>query len=338
MKARKTQMAGLIAIGVCCCLSLPVTPVMGASYVVQGVYQLNVPTGSRSWVVTLVAGREYEISMGLFTPGHATFTLSVEDPWLQHYTFVALDFWHSVTSDDLWASTFTAPLTGLYTFTLVSSGGTGQALQAYFTISDMGPLSNTHTHEDLPLADAHACNLSHAVWTYFVALEGNTTYFLDVARGDPCSTAVPAVVTAKVQALDGPEIPILGATPLPWEAPECNETQKMTWTGDWFGVAKGTTYNLVIEVAGLTSLEPVVVALTLSKEQAHGNSTPTDEPTSDDSNPVALEIGLDGVMAVGGPCAIALCFVGIAVIGKRRKHAVRGEVGVMKRDAPEEEW
>ncbi len=339
MKACKFMVVSLIALGVMFSTNTPIARGMGLTYVVQGVYQLAVPTGSHSWTVTFSAGRAYEINLGLYTPGHARFVLSVVDPWAQAYTFVDLEFWHSDGSDDLWASTFTAPLTGQYTFALASTGGTGQALQAYFAIIDAGTLHNTHTHSGMPLADAHACNLSHAVWTYFVTLEGSTTYFLDVARGDPSGVEIPIVVKTKVQALNGPEIPVLGETLLPWEVPKCNETQKMTWAGDWFGVSASTTYNLVIEVSGLVSLNPVVVALTLGKEQAHGNATPpAGDPAKDDPESPGLQVGLEGVMMVGGPCAIALCVVAIAIVGTKRKRGVRGTAGVMKREAPTEGW
>ncbi len=339
MKARKMIMASLIAIGMMLSVTPPLARGLGQTYVIQGVYQLTVPSGSRSWTVTLSAGRAYEINLGLYTPGHARFVLSVVDAWAQAYTFVDLEFWHSDGSDDLWASTFTAPLAGQYTFALASTGGTGQALQAYFAIIDAGPLHNTHTHSGMPLADAHACNLSHATWSYFVALEGSTTYFIDMARGDPSGAEVPIVVKAKVQALNGLEIPVHGETLLPWEAPKCNETQKMTWAGDWFGVSASTTYNLVIEVSGLVSLNPVVVALTLGKEQAHGNATPPgDGDAPDDDEPKGLQVGLEGVMMVGGPCAIALCVVAIAIVGTKRKRGVRGTAGVMKREAPTEGW
>ncbi len=339
MKPRKMMMAGLITIGVCCSLCLPITSVRGMSYVTQGVYQLTVPTGSREWTVSLTAAREYEITLGLFTPGHANFVLTMVDPWAQDYTFVSLEFWHSETSDDVYTSTFTAPLSGQYIFTLASSGGTEQALQIYFAILDTGRIYNVNTYEGLPLADAHACNLSHAVWSYYVSLEGCATYFIDVARGDPSGVEVPIVVNAKVQAMNGLEIPILMDTLLPWEAPECNKTQVMEWAGDWFGVSTSTTYNLVVEVSGLVSLDPVVVAITVSKEQQHGSSTlPDDDTPGNDTGNAGLEIGLEGVMVVGGPCAVALCIVAIAVVGTKRKRAVRGTAGVVKRDIPVEGW
>ncbi len=338
MKARKVMVAGFIAIGVFLNLCLPIPRALGLSYVTQGVYQLTTPTGSRTWSVSLFAGREYEIYLGLFTPGHADFKLSALDPWAQAYTFVDLEFWHSESSDDLWKSTFTAPLTGQYTFTLTSTGGAGQALQAYFAILDTGAIYNSHSHSGMPLADAHSCNLSHAVWTYFVSLEGSTTYFIDVARGDPNSTYTPITVKAKVQALNGLEILILGDTLLPWEAPECNKTQVMKWAGDWFGLPFTTTYNLVIEVSGLVSLDPVVVAITLSKEQSHGSSEPPEDPADNATGSNGLEVGLEGVMIVGGPCAIALCIVAIAVVGTKRKRAVHGTAGVVKRDIPAEGW
>ena len=331
-------MASLIAMGILFSMNLPLARGSPLTYVVQGVYQLTCPSGSRSWTVKLSAGVEYEISLGLFTPGHARFVLSVVDPWVQAYTFVDLDFWHSESSDDVYQSSFTAPLSGEYTFTLTSTGGTEQALQAYFAILNTGGIYNSHTHAGLPLADAHACNLSHTVWTYFVTLEGSTTYFIDVARGDPSCVEVPIMVEAKVQALNGLEIPILLNTPLPWEAPECNETQVMKWAGDWFALPTSTTYNLVIEVSGLVSLDPVVVAITLSKEQSHGSSEPPADPTDNATESNGLEVGLEGVMIVGGPCAIALCIVAIAVVGTKRKRAVRGTAGVVKRDIPAEGW
>ncbi len=340
MKASKLIVASLIAIGMIYSVNLPPARGTGLTYVIQGVYQLTVPAGSRSWDVSLAAGREYEIALGLFTPGHATFMLTLVDPWNQDYTFVTDEFWHSESSDDLYQSTFTAPLAGQYTFTLATAGGTEQALQAYFAILDTGTLDNTHSYSGQPLADAHSCNLSHTVWSYYIALEGSTTYFIDVARGDPSGVEVPIIVKAMVQALNGLEIPVLGATLLPWEAPECNKTQAMEWVGDWFGVSASSTYNLVIEVSGLVSLDPVVVALTVSEEQAHGNSTPPDneDDAGDDTGTQYLEVGLEGVMMVGGPCAIALCAVAITVVGTKRKRAVRGTAGVVKRDPIGEGW
>ncbi len=333
MKARKILLTSLFALGIILTTNLPLARGTPASYEVQGIYQLTCPTGARSWSVPLAAAQEYQVNLGLFTPGSAHFTLTVTDPWAQAYTFVSLDFVHSKTSDDLYASTFTAPLSGSYTFTLASTNGLGQALQAYFAILSTGPLSNTHTYTGMPLADAHACNLSHSVWTYFVALEGCTTYFIDVARGDPSAMEVPIMVRAKVQALNGLEIPVLESTLLPWEAPECNETQSMKWTGDWFGLPASTTYNLVIEVSGLVSLDPVVVAITVGKEQTHGTTDPDpDLPSSEDTTPQGLVVGLDGITWIGGACAILLCAVAVVMAGRRRGKAMNAPVGIVKRE------
>jgi len=341
MKARKFCTIMLVAFGIVSTVLLPPARGITGDYLVQGIFQLSCPSGSRVWTVSLVAGHKYDISLGLYTPGSAHFTLAVTDPWAQDYTFVDLEFWHSQSSDDLYTSTFAAPLLGQYTFTLASAGGTEQALQVYFVIRDMGTISNKHTgtsNRSTPLVDAHACNLTHTVWTYFVPLEGNTTYFIDAARGDPNGTSVPIIVKAKVQALNDFEVSILSETLLPWTAPKCNETQPMTWTSGWFGIPASTTYNLVIEVAGLSSHDPLVVVLTISKEQTHGNSTPDSGQGGKNMTTGGLIVGADGVIVIGGICIAALAIVAIVAAGGTRKKSVQARAGEVKRDVPQTGW
>ncbi len=336
MNARKVIIMSLVSV---CLLSAFEVPFVqaGTAYVIQGIYQLSCPTGERSWSVTLSTGEEYFIYLGLYTPGSAHFTLTVVDPWLQDYTFVDLEFWHGDASDDLYRGTFTPPVAGQYSFMLKITDGPGQALQVYFAISDMGEISNTHTSSTTPLTDAHACNLSHVVWTYFVALEGSATYFIDVARGDPNGTYTAITVKAKIQAQGGLEIPVLGNIVLPWDEPECNESQAIKWAGEWFGVPATATYNVIVEVSGLISLDPVVVALTICKEEAHGSSGTGDtEPEEEGSVTEGLVPGLDTLALSVGPVVVALggaLFI-LVLASKTRKGNVQAKGGEVRRSPP----
>ncbi|OLS15896.1 MAG: hypothetical protein RBG13Loki_0465, partial [Promethearchaeota archaeon CR_4] len=92
-----------------------------------------------------------------------------------------------------------------------------------------------------------------------------------------------------------------------------------------------TTYNLVVEVSGLTSLNPVVVAFTVSREFAYGDPSTNETTPETPPEPRGLTIGSEGTMIIGGVCAASLGFVSFMVVGGKRKRKIHAKAGQVKR-------
>jgi hypothetical protein len=258
----------------------------------------------------------------------------VQDPWGAAYTIFDLSFPQGKATD-AYAVTYIAPETGSYTFTISTGVGPAGAAEVMFGVMDEGPLCNAHASNTsvVSLADAQACNASYTTWAYNVTLTGNTTYYLDTARGAPCSTENALNITATIAGSGGAQVLVLGNTALPWTTPIIATGQPLQWATGWFGVQANGTYTLAITAIGQPAGVPAIVATTVS-QAGNGTSASSTASSTNNTTGVSITISSGSLAVIAGISVVGLGVGLVASASSRRKKAGGAKSGEVRRTSP----
>jgi hypothetical protein len=332
MRASKSIIAGLIFAIIFSSQCLPATRGDVGNAFVRGIFEIQTP-GSKTWTFTFSASHEYWVAVNLASAGPIPMSLVVQDPWGAAYTLFDLSFTQGKDTD-AYAVTFIAPEDGSYSFTLSTGAGQADAAEVMFGVADLGALHSTHATNTstVVLADARACNASYTSWTYAIYLEANSTYYLDAARGAPCSTKNVLNVTASLAGSDGSQVLVLGNTALPWGTPVIATGQLLQWATGWFGVQSNGTYTLTINAIGQPAAVSAIVATAVSKID-HGTA-PASNSTSNTTTTASISIGTEGLALMAGLSVSGLGIGMVATAATRRKKKGGAESGEVRRTSP----
>jgi hypothetical protein len=331
MRSRKLSAAFLAVVLAFAVAMTPNAKGNNGTSLVRGIFEVQTP-GSQTWTFNLADSHAYWVAVNLASAGPIPISLVVQDPWGAAYTLFDLSFTQGQPTD-AYAMTFMAPESGSYSFTISTGVGPAGAAEVMFGVVDLGPMQSPHATNAsaIVLADARACNSSYTSWSYYVTLTGNTTYYLDEARGAPCSTKNTLNVTASLAGPDGASILVLGNTALPWGTPTIATGQLLQWASGWFGVEANGTYTLTLTTSGQPVGISAIVATTVSTanliSNANANST---NSTAGDS----ITIGSQGLAAIAGLSVSGLGIGVVATAATRRKKAGGAESGQVRRTSP----
>ncbi|HMF30639.1 MAG TPA: hypothetical protein VKK79_04460, partial [Candidatus Lokiarchaeia archaeon] len=258
----------------------------------------------------------------------------VQDPWGANYTLVNGIFVQGKDTD-AYAMTFATPETGTYSFTLAVTGGPDAAVEVLFGITDVGTIQNNHAivNATAVFTDAHACNATHAAWTYTLSLAGNTTYYLGLARGNPSSAKTNFNITATIQAEGGSEVMVTSNAPLPWGTPANTKGQAMLWASTWFGTASSGSYRLTITTITPPSPPAAIVVTAVSQIALTGLPGNSTNSTTNGTGS-GVTIGPQAVTFAAGVSAAGIGVGGLAVTATRRKKKGAAESGQVRRTSP----